>query len=71
MTECICHRRGACEPHEHRQPNHGASFGCIVHGHYVVQLPVNDNPKCILDGGPTRRAGSCFVCVICGNSTSC
>ncbi len=28
-------------------------------------------PPCIWDNGPTQRAGSCFVCLICGTASSC
>jgi hypothetical protein len=28
-------------------------------------------PPCIWDNGPTQRAGSCFVCLLCGSASSC
>lgn len=71
MAECICRYAPACEPHDHRTPNHGEGLGCYVHGHPIKELPINDNPRCPIEGGPTQRAGSCFVCVICGFSSSC
>lgn len=33
--------------------------------------PGAQGPDCIWCNGPTKRAGSCFVCVMCGETTSC
>lgn len=42
---------------------------------WVQKPPANqpgiEGPPCIWDNAPTRRAGSCFVCIMCGSSTSC
>ena len=38
--------------------------------YHPPQLP-GGGPPCIWDNGPTQRAGSCFVCILCGNSTAC
>lgn len=29
------------------------------------------NPPCVICTGPTQRSGSCFVCLSCGQTTSC
>lgn len=39
----------------------------------VMTPPVQPGagPPCIWDNAPTRRSGMCYVCTVCGNSTSC
>lgn len=69
--DCICRYKPYCDPHDHRGANHGTGAGCIVHGHPIVQMPTNGNPRCVLCDNPTQRTGSCYTCLACGQTTSC
>lgn len=66
---CYCKHRPTCEKH----PHHDESGTCALHGHISLNMAKvgMDGPPCIWDNAPTQRAGSCFVCVMCGSSTSC
>lgn len=28
-------------------------------------------PDCVKDGGPTQKTGSCYTCLLCGETTGC
>lgn len=43
----------------------------VVSPKIILKLPDNGNPTCWRDGSPTQRAGSCYICMICGTTTGC
>jgi len=38
---------------------------------YHVPRQPGQGPDCIWDGSQTQRAGSCYICPACGESTGC
>lgn len=35
------------------------------------RTPGLDGPPCIWDNAPTRKTGSCWTCIACGETTGC
>lgn len=71
MTDaCRCYRKPACSRHLHDLAKPG--FQCDPHEHADLgRDPSLTGPPCIWCNSPTRRAGVCWLCPMCGTTTAC
>lgn len=63
-----------CFDVNHEEGVHMHGWARYYRGPFVTAVPLQpgqDGPDCIWDNTPTRRAGACWTCPVCGTSTSC